>query len=345
MDAVFKERAEKGLNFRDAPVPVPHDDGVLLKVKAASICGTDVGIYNWIESLRRWITPPVIIGHEFAGEVVEVGKKVKQLKPGDIVSVESRIACGECYQCKTGAKHLCSNLKIIGIHTNGGFAQYAAVPKESTWKLGKGFPIETACMMDALGLAVHAALNEDVCGDTVVVFGSGPTGILAGCAAKAGGAKMLIMVGATQYRLDLAKKMGADHIININDTDPKEAITEITKGEGVDLVLEMSGAQQAINVALDVLSKGGRFVAFGIPRKPVVIDWTNELIMKGIRIQAIIGRKIFHTWYKATALLNTGKIDPLPLITHTMKLSEYERAFDMLKSREKNCGKIMFEVD
>jgi threonine 3-dehydrogenase len=345
MYAVFKDKADIGLNLRDAPEPVPTDSDVLLKVKAASICGTDVGIYNWIESLRRWITPPVIIGHEFAGEVVEVGKKVKQLHPGDIVAVESRIACGECYQCNTGAKHLCSNLRIIGIHTNGGFAQYAAVPKESTWKLGKGFPIESACMMDALGLAVHATLEEDVCGYTVVIFGSGPTGILAGCAAKAGGAQMVIMVGATPYRLDLAKKMCADHTIYINDTEPQEAIMEITKGEGVDLVLEMSGAQQAINVAFAVLKKGGRFVAFGIPRKPVVIDWTNELIMKGIRIRAIIGRKIFHTWYKTMALLNTGKIDPLPLITHKMKLTEYEKAFELLKGRERNCGKIMFEVD
>ncbi len=345
MYAVVKEKAEKGLNLKDVPIPVPKYNEVLLKVKGASICGTDVIIFDWSESMRRWMNPPVIIGHEFTGEVLETGKEVKQLKPGDLVSVESRIACGECYQCNTGRKHLCSNLKIIGIHTNGGFAQYATVPKESTWRVDKTMPIETACLMDALGLAVHAALDEDVCGYTVVVFGSGPTGILAGCAAKAGGAKRVIIIGTTQYRLELAKKMGADHIVNIKESDPKDVIMELTKGEGVDLVLEMSGAQAAINVALDVLKKGGRFTAFGIPRQQVVVDWTNELIMKGIRIHAIIGRKIFHTWYKMMALLDTGKIDPKPIITHKMKLTDYENAFDMLKAKPKKCGKIMFVVD
>ncbi len=345
MYAVVKEVRDKGLSLKDVPIPVPKDNEVLLKVKGASICGTDVIIYDWSETVRGWMNPPVIIGHEFAGEVLETGKGVKHLKPGDLVSVESRIACGECYQCNTGRKHLCRNLKIIGIHTNGGFAQYAAVPKESTWRVDKTFPIESACLMDALGLAVHAALDEDVCGYNVVVFGSGPTGILAGSAAKAGGAKKVIIIGTTQYRLELAKKMGADYIVNIKKSDPKEVIMELTNGEGVDLVLEMSGAQAAINVALEVLKKGGRFTAFGIPRQQVVIDWTNELIMKGIRIHAIIGRQIFHTWYKVMALLNTGKIDPKPIITHKMKLTDYEDAFSMLKTKPKKCGKIMFVVD
>jgi len=345
MDALVKEKADKGLNFRDAPTPVPRDNEVLLKVKAAAICGTDVTIFDWGESIRRWIKPPVIIGHEFAGEVLETGKNTKKLRPGDLVSIESRIPCGICYQCNTGRKHLCSNLKIIGVHTNGGFAQYAAVPEESAWKIDKTTPMEVACMMDVLGLAVHAALDEDVCGYTVVVFGSGPAGILAGCAAKAGGAQNVIMIGATQYRLELAKKMGADYIFNIKDTDPKEVIMEITKGEGVDLVLEMSGAQSAINVGLEVLKKGSRFTAFGIPRQRVTIDWTNELIMKGIRIHAIIGRKIFDTWYKMMTLVNMGRIDPKPLVTHKYKLTDYMDAFNILRAEDRKCGKIMFAID
>jgi threonine 3-dehydrogenase len=199
--------------------------------------------------------------------------------------------------------------------------------------------------MDALGLAVHAALDEDVSGYTVAVFGSGPTGILAGAAAKAGGAEKVIIAGRTEYRLNLARKMGADHTVNVREVEPKEAIMEVTSGRGADLVLEMSGAQSGINAGLEVLRKGGKFTAFGVPRGPVTIDWTNELVMKGIRLQAIIGRKIFHTWYKMMALLNTGKIDPRPVITHKIKLTDYQDAFDMLKAKEKKCGKIMFVVD
>lgn len=345
MYALVKEEAGKGLSLQDVTIPVPNNNEVLLRVRGASICGTDVRIFDWSESIRGWMNPPVIIGHEFAGEVLEVGKGVKRPRPGDLVSVESRIACGECYQCNTGRKHLCSDLKIIGIHTNGGFAQYATVPKESAFRVDNTLSLEIACMMDPLGLAVHAALDEDICGYTVAVFGSGPTGILAGSAAKAGGAEKVITMGTTAYRLELAKKMGADYIINVGESDPKRAITEITRGKGVDLVLEMSGSQAAINLGLEILKKGGKFTAFGIPRTPVTIDWTNELVMKGIRLQAIIGRKIFHTWYKAMALLNTGKIDPRPLITHKMKLTDYAKAFDILKSKEKNCGKIMFLID
>jgi threonine 3-dehydrogenase len=345
MYAVWKKEPGEGLTLEEAAVPSPRADEVLLKVQAASICGTDVRIYDWSESMQRWIQPPVIIGHEFAGEVVEVGSEVRRLRPGDRVSVESRIACGECYQCDTGAKHLCTNLKIIGIHRNGGFAQYATVPKGSTWKISDSLSIEAACIMDALGLAVHAALDEDVSGYRVVVFGSGPTGILAAAAAKAGGAEKVIVIGTTEYRLDLARQMGADHIVNIKEAEPTEAIMELTNGKGADLVLEMSGAQSAINVGLEIIRKGGKFTAFGVPRGPVTIDWTNELVMKGIRIQAIIGRKIFHTWYKMMALLNTGKIDPSPVITHKMQLSEYQTAFDLLKAKEKKCGKIMFLID
>ncbi len=345
MYAILKEKAMEGLDIKDVPIPILKDDEVLIKVKAASICGTDVHIFDWHESVRGWMNPPVIIGHEFTGEVIEKGKRVKRLRPGDLVSIESRIACGVCYQCNTGRKHLCSNLKIIGVHSNGGFAQYAAVPESSTWKIDNSIPLETACMMDALGLAVHAALDEDVSGYTVAIFGSGPTGILAASAAKAGGAEKTINLGTTQFRLELAKKMGADYIINTKKENPKEIIMNITRGEGVDLVLEMSGAQASINLGLNVLRKGGKFTAFGIPRDNVMIDWTNELVMKGIKLQAIIGRKIFHSWYKMMALLNTGKIDPRPVITHKMKLTDYKKAFDLLKSKEKHCGKIMFTVD
>jgi threonine 3-dehydrogenase len=345
MYAVVKKKPGKGLSLEEKPVPVPGDDDVLLKVRAASICGTDVHIFDWHQSIRQLVKPPVTIGHEFAGEILEVGKEVKGLKPGDLVSIESRIPCGECYQCNIGDRHLCSNLKIIGIHVDGGFAQYAVVPRASTWKVDKKTPLETACMMDVVGLAVHAALDEDVCGYTVVVFGSGPAGILSGCAAKAGGAERVITVGLSQYRLELAKKMGTDHVVNITESDPKDAIMEITNGRGADLVLEMSGSQDAINVGLEVLKKGGKFTAFGVPRGSVTVDWTNELIMKGVKLQAIIGRRIFHTWYKMMALLNTGKIDPRPLVTHKMKLTDYPKAFEVLRSRDKPCGKIMFVVD
>jgi threonine 3-dehydrogenase len=341
MKAIVKKSEGKGLQLEEKPIPSPKEDEVLVKVEGAAICGSDVHIYDWDGWSQKRIKPPRVLGHEFCGEVVEVGRSVRRLQLGDFISVESRHYCGICYQCNTGKRHLCSRLEIVGVDTDGGFAEYAAIPETCAWKIDRSLPLEVASLMDPLGLAIHAALDEDVSGHTVAVFGCGPTGILAGVAAKAGGAEKVISISRTPFRLELAKKMGSDYVINTYVENPEELVREITGGEGVDFVLEMSGSQQAINTGLTILKRGGRLTAFGLPRQPVAVDWTNEVVMKGIRINAVMGRKIWETWYKMMGLLNTGKIDPIPVVTHRLPLSEFQKAFDELKSKEKKCGKVL----
>jgi threonine 3-dehydrogenase len=341
MKGLFKETRGPGIALKETPEPRPGEREILVEVKGVAICGTDVQIYNWSAWCEYLVQLPVLTGHEFAGTVLEVGEKVTRVQPGDFVSVESRIWCESCYQCGTGKRHLCAKLRIIGVHNNGGFARYAVIPETCAWKMPPETPLEIACLMDPIGLAVHAALEEDVSGQTVAVFGCGPVGILAACAAKAGGAEKVIAASRTPYRMALAKTMGVDETIDIKARDPLEAITEFTDGDGVDLVLDMSGAEAAINTGLKVLKRGGRFTAFGLPTKPVTVDWTNQIVFKGIRISAIMGRRIWDTWYKAVGLLNTGKLDPTPIVTHRFPLEEYQRAFDILNSREKEVGRIL----
>jgi threonine 3-dehydrogenase len=341
MKGLFKDGPGIGLTLKETVEPRPGENDLLVEVKGVAICGSDVQIYNWSDWCERILQLPVLTGHEFAGEVLEVGEKVKGFEPGDFVSVESRVYCGTCYQCRTGKRHLCNNLRIIGAHQNGGFARFAVIPEICAWKMPPDTPLEVACIMDPIGLAVHAALEEDVSGLSVAVFGCGPVGILAGSAAKAGGAQRVIAASRTPYRMALAKRMGVDETIDITTQDPFEAIMDFTDGEGVDFVLDMSGAQTAINTGLKVLKRGGRFTAFGIPTKPVTVDWTNQIVFKGIKISAIMGRRIWETWYKAVGLLNTGKLDPTPVVTHRFPLEEYQTAFDILQSKEKEVGRIL----
>lgn len=343
MKAVVKTERAAGAELLDLDIPVPGPGEVLVKVKATSICGTDVHIYTWNEWAQKRISHvPQTLGHEFAGEVVEVGSEVKRVKPGDLVSSETHIPCGKCPQCLTGQMHICNDLKILGVDVNGCFAEYAVVPEIVCWKNDPSIPFEHACVQEPLGNAVYATLEGGgVNGHTIAIFGEGPTGLFATGVARASGASEIFVVGKNRHRLEIAGRMGADHLLHVDETDAVEYIMEKTGGVGVDVVLEMSGAASAIASAFKVVRRGGRYTAFGIPSRDVTIDYANGVIFKGIRLYGITGRKMFQTWFEVRSFLASKRLDVSPVITHVMPLADYARGFGVLTSPEADCGKIV----
>lgn len=342
MKAILKKKPGPGLEMDLVDIPHPGPGEVLVKVRATSICGTDVHIYNWDHWAQSRIKPPIIIGHEFCGEVVEVGKDVKSLKVGDFISAESHIPDMTCPVCRKGQPHICQNLKIIGVDTNGSFAEYVVLPEICAWKNASDMDLAIASIQEPLGNAVYAVLAEPVSGKTVAVFGDGPAGSNAVAVAKAAGAGTVFQIGMNPYRLEIGRRMGADFSINIAEgQDPVKIILEKTDGTGVDVVLEMAGSPLALEQGFAVLRKGGRFTAFGIPPEPVTLDWANSVIFKGARIIGINGRLLWETWYQMVELLNSGKLDPSPVITHKMPLDDFEEAFRLLTSPEKRVGKVV----
>lgn len=342
MKAIFKKEREPGAELDVVDIPRINPEEVLVKVKVASICGTDVHIYRWNEWAQNRIKPPLIIGHEFAGEVVEVGTNVKSLKVGDFVSAETHIPCNQCFQCKTGKQHICKNVSILGVDINGVFADYVALPEICAWKNSEKIPFEFASVQEPLGNSVYATLEGGgVTGKKVAIFGCGPTGLFAVGVARVSGASEIISVGKHEFRMEIAKKMGADHILKYPDDDIVKLITEITDGEGVDVVIEMTGSQDAINQGLSVLKKGGRFTMFGIPSGKVEIDLANGIIFKGAVVIGISGRKMFDTWYRVAGLLESKRIDISPVITHKFPLEEFKKGFELMMSEERKAAKIL----
>ncbi len=338
MKAIVKTKAASGAEISDMPVPSIGPGEVLVKVIAASICGTDVHIYTWDKWAQNRIKPPLIFGHEVVGEVVEVGKDVKHIAPGSYVSAETHIACGFCYQCRIGNKHLCQNLKILGVDINGAFAEYVVLPEENAWVTDRTIPPEVASIQEPFGNAVYATLVEDIAGKTVAVFGCGPIGCMSIAVAKASGASKIFAVEPYPFRLKMAEKMGATHLINPKQDNPVEVILDATNGVGVDVFLEMSGAQIAINQGLKVTRKAGRVSFLGIPSGDIVFDFANDVVFKGIVMYGINGRRMFSTWYRVQELLSSETVDLSPLITHKMKFEDIHRAMELLINKE--AGKI-----
>jgi threonine 3-dehydrogenase len=343
MQAVWKDRAAPGLTVGTAPRPVPGPRDLLLQVRATSVCGTDAHIHAWDDWASRRIQPPIVIGHEMCGTVVEMGRDVTGFQIDDFVSVESHIPCEVCPQCRTGQRHICANLKILGVDVQGSFAEYVAVPALCAWKNPPDMPVEIASIMEPLGNAVYATLVEPVLGKHVAILGGGPIGLWAIGVAKAAGARQVVMTIKQDYSRALAKKMGADHVLHVDQVDPVEAIRDLTGGHGADVVLEMSGARSAIRQGLDMLTKGGRFTAFGIPPGPVEIDLARDFIFKGARLIGINGRLMFETWVQMASLLASGALDPRPVITHKLQLADVERAITMMTSADRDCGKVILE--
>lgn len=339
MKCIMKKEKNKGFALAEAPIPKIRKYEVLIKVKAASICGSDYHIYKWDDWAKERITVPVIIGHEFAGEVIEVGEDVKRVKVGDYVSAESHIPCGYCKHCRIGYMHVCENLKIMGVDRDGCFAEYIALPEINIWINDKELPLEIASIQEPFGNAVDTVLAEDVHTKSVAVLGCGPIGLMAIAIAKASGASFVIATEIMPYRIELAKKMGADYVINPQEINAYEKIMEITNGEGVDVSLEMSGAQASLELAFKILSFGGRVSLLGIPSKPITLDINNSIIFKGARVYGIIGRKMFSTWYKISAFLGKKLVNLHPLITHKFPLEGIEEAIKLIEKGE--SGKII----
>lgn len=333
MLAVVKEKSAAGVSIKKVPVPKPQKDEVLVKVKYASICGTDIGIYNWIPWAAAHIKPPKIIGHEMVGEVIEVNAaQPTHLKPGDLVSSETHIFCLNCYQCQIKNYHICENMDLFGIGRDGAFAQYAIIPLKTTWKNDPSISLEDMSMQEPLGNAVHAVFKAEVKDKKVLVMGLGPTGLCAGAVAKVMGAKIVIGINDEPYRRKIARKMGFDRVEG--KLSQKEYGT-------YDIVLEMSGNRLGIEIAFEAVRIGGKLIAFGIPKDEVTIDWGKYMINKELTIQSIFGRKVWDTWHQTTDLLKSGKINLKPLMTHKFKLSEFEKAMKIMKSRK--CGKIILQ--
>ena len=331
MLAVLKEKSQSGVVIKDVPSPKPQKDEILVKVKYASICGTDIAIYDWNPWAAAHIKPPQIIGHEMVGEVVEINSKEKtDIIIGDLVSSETHIFCQNCYQCSIKNYHICENMELFGIGRNGAFAEYATIPLKTTWKNDASIPVEAMSVQEPLGNAVNVVTKAEVKGKKVLVMGLGPTGLCAGMVAKAYGAKEIVGVNRREYRRDLAMKLGFDRAVN--EIDESEYGT-------FDAVLEMSGNRIGIQVALDAVRIGGKIIAFGIPKENIDIDWGKYMINKEITIGSVFGRMIWDTWKDTTKLLIDKKVDLRKIITHRFKLSEFEKAMEVMKSGE--CGKVL----
>lgn len=331
MKALRKARPECGAQLENVSIPTIGPKEVLVRVRAASICGTDLHIYSWDPWSASRIKPPVTFGHEFCGTVERVGEEVTRVAPGDFVTAEMHLNCGHCHQCLVGQLHLCQNLKIIGIDQDGCFAEFVRIPASNIWKVDPAIPEHYAAILDPLGNAVHTVLAGEIVGQTVAVTGCGPIGLMAIAVAKACGSSMVFATEVNPHRRALALRMGADEALDPASTDVVERVRAATGGAGADVALEMSGHPTAIQQALQMLRAGGRASLLGIPAQPVVLDLVNLVIFKGATVQGIFGRRMFQTWLQMTELLKSGRLNLEPLFGERLALDRFADAFSMLQ--------------
>ena len=332
MSAVVKSEPKAGVEIREVPVPAIAPADVLVKVKVASICGTDLHIYNWDPWAQGRIAPPLIPGHEFCGHVAAIGSEVTSVKEGDFVSAEMHVACAKCLQCRTGQGHICQNVKIIGIDRDGAFADYVVIPESNIWKLDPAIPHEYASILDPLGNAVHAALSGDLAAKTVAITGCGPIGLFAIAVARACGAAQVFAIEVNEYRRNIARQMNADLVLDPATEDVRAIVRQHTGGYGVDVLLEMAGHKDAVKLGFDILRTGGRVSLLGIPARPLELDLARDIIFKGATVLGINGRRMFETWYQMTALLKAGKLELHPVITNRLPISEFRQGMELLNS-------------
>ncbi|GAA3405851.1 L-threonine 3-dehydrogenase [Paenibacillus hodogayensis] len=343
MLALLKEHRASGLSLRHVPVPAVGRGDVLIKVKSSSICGTDMHIYKWDAWAEQTVVTPNVVGHEFAGVVEAVGAEVTNVRPGDYVSAEGHVICGVCRACRSGNGHVCPHTRSFGITIPGCFAEYAIVPATNIVHNDPRLPSELACLQDPLGNAVQSVMAGDVAGKSVAVIGAGPIGLMAVAVAKACGAGKVIAVDINDFRLRMATRMGADSLVNSATQPLAETLKELTGGEGVEVLLEMSGHPDAIRQGLEGCANAGRVALLGIPAGSVELDLSRSIIFKGLRVDGITGRRMYTTWYQVKGLLDSGRIDLAPLVTHRFRLEQYEEAFELMRSG--NCGKVVFTHD
>ena len=340
MKALVKPAAERGLVLRDVPEPRIRDDEVLIRVRFAGVCGTDVHIYEWDAWAQSRCRPPFIVGHEFAGEVVEVGSLVESVKVGDRVTAEGHIVDERSIFSRTGNAHVDPSTRIIGVDRDGCFAEYIAMPATNVWHLDDGISLELGGIHDPMGNAFHTALTANIPGAVVLVTGCGPIGAFAVGICKAAGAAHIIATDVNPRRLELARRMGAHDAVHPDDAE--RAVHAASDGHGADVVLEMSGVPSAVHQAFALARPAGRVNMLGIPSKKIDIDFASEIIFKGLTIYGVVGRRMYDTWHQMTRFLRSGAFDPTPVITHRLPLEAVDEAMALIKSGE--AGKVIFEV-
>ncbi len=341
MQAIVKEKRAPGLTVTTVPKPAPGPGEVLIAVRHAGVCGTDLHIADWDPWAQGRIKPPLVIGHEFAGEIVALGDGVTGLRKGQLVTAEGHIVCGHCLQCRTGNSHICKNTRIIGVDRDGAFAEYIVMPTTNVLTLS-GIPTEVGAIMDPMGNAFHTVLTAEIPGSTVLVVGCGPIGCFAVGIARAAGATKVIASDVNPKRLALAEKMGAHITINAAKDDVVKTVVGETGGEGADVVCEMSGVPSALHQAFAAVRMGGRVQLLGIPKGDVPMDFANEIIFKGITIYGVIGRKMYETWHQMRRFLTGGQFDPRPVITHRFPLAKIDDALAAIRSGD--AGKVILEI-
>ena len=341
MKALVKKHAEPGLWLEDVPEPKIGINDVLIRVKRASICGTDIHIWNWDDWARKTIPVPMTIGHEFVGEIVETGANVSDFFPGQIVSGEGHVVCGRCRNCLAGRRHLCAHTSGVGVNRPGAFAEFISLPMSNVWVHWKEIDLDVASIFDPFGNAVHTALTFPVLGEDVLVTGAGPIGLMAAAVARHAGARFTVITDINPYRLDLAGKMGVNLAVNVREVNLTDVQKQLGMKEGFDVGLEMSGNAAAFRDMLANMSHGGKIAMLGIPSEQIAIDW-NTVIFSMLTIKGIYGREMYETWYKMTVMLQSG-LDIKSVITHRLPYSDYRHAFEIMRSG--NSGKVILNWD
>ena len=337
MRAICKLRPGVGLELSEVPVPRPGSNDVLIRVKKTSICGTDVHIYNWDDWAAKTIKPPLVIGHEFVGEIAEVGGAVQGFKPGDLVDGEGHIVCGVCRNCLAGRRHLCKDTRGVGVNRNGAFADYLCLPATNAVLVDPAIPLDVLSCFDPLGNATHTALQFDLVGEDVLITGAGPIGCMAAAIARQAGARKVVVTDVNPDRLALAARMGATRTVDVSKENLPDVQRQLGMKEGFDVGLEMSGNPRALNDMIDNMSHGGRIALLGIMAGTAAIDW-NKVVFNMLTIRGIYGREMFETWYKMTALIQSG-LDISPVITHRLAAADFQAGFDLMRAGK--CGKII----
>jgi threonine 3-dehydrogenase len=339
MKALVKRESTPGLWLEDVPIPEFGINDVLIKIDRTGICGTDLHIYNWDEWAQKTIPVPMVVGHEFVGEIVETGSNVADFKAGDIVSGEGHVVCGRCRNCFAGRRHLCAATKGIGVNRPGAFAEYISLPMTNVWKHAAGINLDMAALFDPFGNAVHTALSFPVLGEDVLITGAGPIGIMAVAICQYAGARSIVITDVNPYRLELAKTMGATRCVNVLEEKLEDIQSELHIREGFDVGLEMSGNPDAFRSLLANMCHGGKIAMLGIPADEIAIDW-NTVVFNMLTIKGIYGREMYETWYKMTVMLEGG-LDISSVLTHRFPVDEFQQAFDIMNSGQ--SGKIILD--
>lgn len=339
MKALIKSKAEPGIWMTNVPMPEIGPNDLLIKIHKTAICGTDVHIYNWDEWSQKTIPVPMVVGHEFVGQVADMGSAVKGFSIGDRVSGEGHVTCGHCRNCRAGKRHLCRNTVGVGVNRQGAFAEYLSLPAFNAFRIGPEINDDLASIFDPYGNATHTALSFDLVGEDVLITGAGPIGCMAAAICRHVGARYVVVTDVNDYRLELAKKLGATRAVNVSRTKLTDVMAELKMTEGFDVGLEMSGSPAAFGQMLEVMHHGGRVALLGIPPADTRIDW-NHVIFKGLIIKGIYGREMFETWYKMASMIQSG-LNIEPIITHRFSVDDFQKGFDAMRSG--HSGKVVLD--